>query len=331
MTENEHRKRFGLIGAAGYVAPRHLEAIKMVGGDLLVAVDPSDSVGVLDRHFPGARFFVDFERFAEYVDALKQKGDGLDFISVCSPNSLHKSHVSFALRSGCDAICEKPLVLKPTDIDDLLDVERQTGRKVNTILQLRLHPAIVELRDRLAREGGRRVFDVDLTYITSRGRWYYESWKGDVARSGGIGANIGVHFFDMLSFVFGALKQNIVHHRAMDCAGGYLEYERARVRWFLSINGRDMTVSEGFAQRSMTIYDDRLVDFSKGFEDLHTISYERIVDGQGFPLSDVRPSIETVHRIATAPLQPGDGEQHPVLQNILTDQERYKDGWPVQV
>jgi len=330
MAEEIKLKRFGLIGAAGYVAPRHLEAIKKVGGDLLVAVDPSDSVGIMDRHFPSARFFTDFERFAEYVEDLRQNGKALDFISICSPNNLHKSHVSFTLRSGCDAICEKPLVLEPSDIDDLLHIERQTGRKVNTILQLRLHPAIIELHKSITQEKGRRIFDVDLTYITSRGRWFYESWKGDTSRSGGIAANIGVHFFDMLSFVFGDLKKNIVHHRAADCAGGYLEYENARVRWFLSINGRDMTISDGFAQRCMSVHDNGFFDFSKGFENLHLKSYEHIVAGRGFPLADVRPSIETVAHIKTAPLEPEVGTQHPVLQKVLNDQERYKDGWPVQ-
>ena len=329
MTNNSSATRFGQIGAAGYIAPRHMDAIKKVGGELLAAVDQSDSVGIIDRHFPQARFFVDFERFADYVDVLRREGRPLEFITVCSPNYLHKSHVGFALRSGADAICEKPLVLDPKEIDELRDVEKATGRKVNTILQLRLHPSIIDLRNKIASDNSGRVFDVDLTYVTSRGRWYYESWKGDVERSGGIAANIGVHFFDMLSFVFGDLKRNVVQHRAMDCAGGFLEYERARVRWFLSINGRDMTASEGFAQRCMNVDGVGFFDFSKGFEDLHTISYEKIVTGEGFPLEDVRPSIETVAHIRSAVPSPNEEAQHPILEKVLADQGRYKDGWPV--
>ena len=329
MTKENTVTLFGQIGAAGYVAPRHMDAISKVGGELLAAVDKTDSVGVIDRYFPRARFFKDFERFADYVDVLRRRGQPLDFIAVCSPNYLHKAHVSFALRAGADAICEKPLVLDPSEIDELAQVEKATGRKVNTILQLRLHPAIIELRDKIAADDSGKCFDVELTYITSRGLWYYESWKGDVDCSGGIAANIGVHFFDMLSFVFGPLKRNLVQHRAVDCAGGYLEYERARVRWFLSINGRDMTASEGFAQRCMNVKDVGFFDFSKGFEDLHTSSYQQIVAGQGFPLTDVRPSIETVAHIRTAEVTEGEMEQHPMLVKVLADQGRYKDGWPV--
>jgi UDP-N-acetyl-2-amino-2-deoxyglucuronate dehydrogenase len=329
MLTNGSSKNFALIGAAGYVAPRHMEAIKKTGGVLRAAFDPSDSVGIIDRHFPGARFFVEFERFAEHIDELRRGGDQIGFVGICSPNYLHKSHASFAMRADADAICEKPLVLEPSDIDHLAQLEKFTGRKIHTILQLRLHPSIIALRNRVCADKSGRVYDVELTYVTSRGNWYYSSWKGDEAKSGGIATNIGVHFFDMLSFVFGPPQTNFVHHRAMDCAAGYLEYERARVRWFLSINRRDMNGNEGVAQRSMTISGDELFDFSKGFEDLHTVSYEEIVAGRGFSLSDVRSAIETVAAIRRAPLEPDEGEQHPALHSVLCDTARYAHGWPV--
>jgi UDP-N-acetyl-2-amino-2-deoxyglucuronate dehydrogenase len=320
--------RFGLVGAAGYIAPRHMEAMKKVGGTLAAAFDPSDSVGIIDRHFPEARFVTDFERFAEHVDKLKHGGNKLDYIAICSPNHLHHAHIAFALRAGTDAICEKPLVLTPEYIDDLATLESATGKRINTILQLRLHPAIIALRDAIAADTSGKVYKCDLTYITSRGLWYYESWKGDDARSGGIATNIGVHFFDMLSFVFGPLTENIVHHRAMDCAAGYLVYNRARVRWFLSINRRDIS-SDGVAHRSLDVKGLSVYDFSKGFEDLHTASYEKIVAGHGFPISEVRPSIETVTHIRCANLQPEQGIAHPMLERVRADLRRYVNGWPV--
>ena len=326
MTQNG--PRFGLIGAAGYIAPRHMEAMKKAGGSLIAAFDPSDSVGIIDRHFPQARFATDFERFAEHVDKLKRTGQKLDYISICSPNYLHHAHIAFALRAGSDAICEKPLVLEPSYIDDLTALEKVTGQRINTILQLRLHPSIIALRDKIAGDKSGRVYECDLTYITSRGLWYYESWKGDEKRSGGIATNIGVHFFDMLSFAFGPLKQNIVHHRAMDCAAGYLAYERADVRWFLSINRRDI-MRDGVAQRSLDVKDLATYDFSQGFEDLHAVSYQDIIGGRGFPLSEVRPSIETVTHIRTAPLEPDKGEAHSMLARVRADAGRYRDGWPV--
>ena len=324
-------KSFALIGAAGFVAPRHMRAIKDTGGKLVAALDPSDSVGVMDSHFPDTRFFTEFERFDRYVDRLSREGRKLDYISICSPNYLHDAHVRFALRSGCDAICEKPLVLNPRNIDGLLDIEKATNRKIHTILQLRLHPAIKALRDKIASEKGSGVHDVDLTYIASRGRWYYISWKGDEAKSGGIATNIGVHFFDMLSFLFGPLQKNVVHHRAADCAAGYLVYDNARVRWFLSINARDIPRSAGDNARtfrSITL-DGREIEFSEGFTDLHTRSYQEILAGRGFPLADVRPSIETVSQIRTAPIALGDGEQHPFLSRVRADDKRYVNGWPV--
>lgn len=322
---------FALIGAAGYIAPRHLRAIKDNGGELRAALDTSDSVGIIDSHFPDTRFFVEFERFDRYVDRSRRQGEKIDYVGICSPNYLHDAHARFALRSDAHAICEKPLVLNPWNIDGLAEVERSTGRRVNTILQLRLHPAIIALRDQIAADKTNRIHEVDLTYITSRGRWYYTSWKGNEAKSGGIATNIGVHFYDMLSFVFGPLKKNVVHHRAMDCASGYLEYQKARVRWFLSINVRDVPEAVALKQRtyrSITV-DGQEVEFSEGFTDLHTISYREILAGRGFPLDDVRPSIETVSQIRSAPIELNKGEQHPFLGKVRSDSGRYQHGWPV--
>lgn len=321
---------FALIGAAGYIAPRHLRAIKETGGQLVAAFDPSDSVGIMDSHFPDARFFTQFERFDRHLDERRRRGAATDFVSICSPNYLHDAHVRFALRGGSDAICEKPLVLNPHDIDGLEDMEKRTGRRVHTILQLRLHPAIISLKEQIAGDRSNRLHDVDLTYITSRGQWYFESWKGDEAKSGGLATNIGVHFYDMLSFVFGPLKRNIVHHRAMDCASGHLEYERARVRWFLSINVRDVPESVAAQQRtyrSITV-DGKEMEFSEGFTDLHTQSYREILAGRGFPLADVRPSIETVAQIRTAPIELDKGESHPFVARVRDDKMRYRDGLP---
>ena len=320
---------FALIGAAGYIAPRHMRAITDVGGDLIAAFDPADSVGQIDSFFPDTRFFVEFERFDRYIDKLRRRGEATDFVSICSPNYLHDAHVRFALRSDADAICEKPLALNPWNIDGLAEIEQSTGRKVNTILQLRLHPSIIALKEKIA-AGGDRMHDVDLTYITSRGRWYYVSWKGDEHKSGGIATNIGVHFYDMLAFVFGPLKQNYVHHRAVDCAAGYLEYEKARVRWFLSINRNDLPQNIPPGQttfRSITI-DGEELEFSGGFTDLHTQSYQQIVANNGFTLKDVRPSVETVSYIRTADIDASQGEQHPFLSGALDDQ-RYRNGFPV--
>lgn len=322
--------RFAAIGVAGFVAQRHLTAIKAVGGHLHAAMDPNDAVGSMDKHFPDARFYTEFERFDRYIDKLGREGQGVQYVSICSPNYLHDSHVGFALRAGADAICEKPLVLDPGSIDFLEKLELDTDHKAYTILQLRLHPAIIALREKIASGPPGHVYDVDLTYITSRGRWYYVSWKGDEAKSGGIATNIGVHFFDMLSHVFGAVKTNIVHHRAIDCAAGYIEYEQARVRWFLSINAHDVPPAVRVRQttfRSITVDGDEL-EFSDGFTDLHTDSYREIMAGRGFRVKEARPSIETVAAIRTAPLTPADGEAHPLLAEATTG-ERYSGGWPV--
>lgn len=322
---------YALIGAAGYIAPRHLRAIGDTGGTLRAALDTADSVGIMDSYFPDARFFVEFERFDRYVDRCRREGAKIDYISICSPNYLHDAHTRFALRSDADAICEKPLVLNPWNLDAIAEMERQTGRKVNTILQLRLHPVIAELARRVKAEPKGRVHEVDLTYITSRGRWYYTSWKGDDKKSGGIATNIGVHFFDMLTHVFGPVKVNIAQHRAADCAAGYLELERARVRWFLSINARDLPADvqgKKTTHRSISV-DGEEVEFSEGFTDLHTESYREIIAGRGFPLEAVRPSIEIVSALREAPIKPGEGEPHPFLEKVLASKARYFNGSPV--
>lgn len=304
--------RFGLIGAAGFVAPRHLRAIKDVGGELAAALDPSDSVGVIDSYFPDARFFVEFERFDRHVDKLRRKGEKLDYVSICSPNYLHDSHVRFALRSDADAICEKPLVLNPWNIDGLAEMEQATGRRVNTILQLRLHPAIIALRERLAESPGRK-HEIDLTYIASRGRWYGVSWKGDEKRSGGVATNIGVHFFDMLLHLFGPVGRNVVHLSEPERAAGYIEFERAQARWFLSIDRDDLPpeTPEGQTTYRSIKLDGEEIEFSGGFTDLHTESYRRILAGEGFPLEAARPSIELVSDIRARAPETDAGAPHP--------------------
>ncbi len=309
---------FALIGAAGYIAPRHMQAIKATGNRLSCAMDPSDSVGIIDSYFPDSSFFTEFERFDRHIDKLQRSGgdDRITHVAICSPNYLHDSHMRFALRSGADAICEKPLVLNPWNIDGLREIEESTGRKVNTILQLRLHPAIVALRERIRAEGSDRKHDVDLTYITSRGRWYLHSWKGDVKKSGGIATNIGVHFFDMLHFIFGALQDNRVHLNEDTRGGGWLEYEKARVRWFLSVDSRDVPEPQREAgqrtYRSITV-DGEEIEFSGGFTDLHTVSYERILAGEGFGLEENRCAIATVAAIRTASAAPLSGDYHPFV------------------
>lgn len=306
-------KTFALMGAAGYIAPRHMKAIRETGNTLAAAYDINDSVGILDSHFPEAQFFTEFEQFDSFVDAGRRAGNPLDYIAIASPNYLHDAHMRFALRSGADAICEKPLVLMPEDIDGLLEMERATGRNIYTILQLRLHPAILAFRDKV-REAGAK-FDVDLTYITSRGNWYLKSWKGDERKSGGIATNIGVHFFDMLQFLFGDLQTNQVHLNTPVKAGGYLEYANARVRWFLSLDVMDVpaTLREAGQRTYRSILaDGQEVEFSDGFTDLHTASYREILGGRGFGPEENRVAIETVAAIRHAPIAVG-GERHPFV------------------
>src|SRR4051794_28660002 len=291
---------FALIGAAGYVAPRHMKAIKAVGGNLGAAFDPNDSVGIIDSYFPDASFFVEFERFDRFIDKSRRRGLKIDYVSICSPNYLHDAHCRFALRSGADAICEKPLVLNPWNIDGLQEIEKETGRRISTILQLRMHPAVQALREKISRSRNAH-YAVDLTYITSRGRWYHTSWKGDDARAGGIATNIGVHFFDMLAHVFGPVRSNILHLQTAERAAGYLELQRARVRWFLSISSKDMPPSVRAGQttwRSVKL-DGTELEFSDGFTDLHSESYREILAGRGFGLDEVRPSIEIVSALRT--------------------------------
>lgn len=307
-----------LIGAAGYIAPRHMQAMKATNCQLLAALDPNDSVGIIDSYFPSASFFTEFERFDRHLDKLRRSSEQkIDYVAICSPNYLHDSHMRFALRSDAHAICEKPLVLNPWNIDALTSLERESGRRINTILQLRVHPTIVALREQVraqAVEG--RKHDVDLTYITSRGQWYLHSWKGDARKSGGIATNIGVHFFDMLHYIFGDLQRNEVHLAEETTAAGFLEYAHARVRWFLSIDASALppTVREAGQRtfRSITV-DGAELEFSEGFTDLHTRSYEMILDGKGFSAEDNRVAIETVAAIRTGVHVAG-GERHPFLR-----------------
>lgn len=311
-------KSFALIGAAGYIAPRHMIAIRDTGNRLVAALDPNDSVGVIDSYFPDAHFFTEFERFDRHIDKMRRSDLPVDYVSITSPNYLHDSHIRFALRSGADAICEKPLVLNPHNIDGLLEIEADTGRRVNTILQLRVHPSIVALRDNIIAEANPTKHEVDLTYITSRGRWYLQSWKGAEEKSGGIATNIGVHFFDMLHHLFGTLEQNVVHLKTPTAAAGYLEYEHARVRWFMSLEldhipaaVRDMGQR---TYRSIAI-DGEEIEFSGGFTDLHTRSYEEILLGRGFGLEENRVAIQTVADIRVADIC-ATSARHPFLETL---------------
>lgn len=305
---------YALIGAAGYIAPRHLKAIKETGGTLVMAYDLADSVGVMDSHFPDAAFYTEFELF---IDALQDRTD-VDYVIICSPNYLHKSHISAAMRAGCDVICEKPLVLVPEDIDTLKALEAKTGQRVYSILQLRLHPAIITLKQQIEADTSGKIYEVDLGYFTSRGAWYHNSWKGETAKSGGIATNIGVHFYDMLSFIFGDLTRNVVHHKCANSAAGYLEYERARVRWLLSIDRASLPAQtpEGLlTYRSITV-DGTEIEFSQGFTDLHTESYRNILAGKGYGAELVRSSIEVVSHIRSAPIETNKGETHPLLASV---------------
>ncbi|WP_026633033.1 Gfo/Idh/MocA family protein [Dyadobacter alkalitolerans] len=315
-------KHFALIGAAGYIAPRHLRAIKETGNTLAAALDTYDSVGVIDGYFPKAAFFVEFERFDRHLEKLRRQGNPIDYVSVCSPNYLHDAHIRFALRNRANAICEKPLVLNPWNIDALVDIENENDKQTFSILQLRLHPSIIALKKEIALAPAHKIFDVDLTYITSRGNWYYTSWKGDVAKSGGIATNIGVHFYDMLSWIFGDVKANIVHVHEHDRAAGYLEFSKARVRWFLSISDQTLPVhireSGQTTYRSITV-DGEEIEFSNGFTDLHTESYVQILQGNGFGLEQARASIEIVHAIRCARLTPLSGDYHPMVKLPLIE------------
>ncbi len=314
-------KRFALIGAGGYIAPRHMKAIKETGNDLVAAIDKNDSVGIMDSYFPGADFFTEFERFDRHLEKLKRAQQPVDFMSICSPNYLHDSHMRFGLRLGADVICEKPLVLNPWNIDALQEIELETNKKVNTILQLRLHPKVQELRKKIQSENAPQKYEVDLVYITSRGKWYFTSWKGDLQKSGGIATNIGVHFYDLLGWLFGKVQQNIVHVQQHDRVAGYLEYEQARVRYFLSINEhtlpKELLDAGKKTFRSLQIGGEEF-EFSEGFGDLHTVSYQEILNGNGFGLNESKQSIETVHNIRNAQPVGLVGDYHPFASKPLS-------------
>jgi UDP-N-acetyl-2-amino-2-deoxyglucuronate dehydrogenase len=309
-------KNFALLGASGYIAPRHLKAIKDTNNNLIAALDKFDSVGVMDSYFPNADFFVEFERFDRHIEKLKRNQQiSLDYVSICTPNYLHDSHIRMALRSGADAICEKPIVLNPWNLDALAAIEKESQGTVNTILQLRLHAAIIDLKNKVDAANKKGKYEVDLTYITSRGKWYDVSWKGDESKSGGIATNIGVHFYDMLSWIFGDIQENMVHLREKNKAAGYLEFKNARVRWFLSIDENDLPKEikekEQRTFRSITI-DNEELEFSDGFTELHTKSYKSILLHQGFGLEEVRSSIEIVHDIRNKEIN-NLGHKHPFL------------------
>jgi UDP-N-acetyl-2-amino-2-deoxyglucuronate dehydrogenase len=312
-------RNFALIGIAGYIAVRHVRAIRETGHQLLACLDRFDSVGFIDSYFPEADFFIEFERFDRHIAKLNRQGTRVDFVSICSPNYLHDSHIRFALRNGAEAICEKPLVLNPWNIDALKDYEQETGKKVWNILQLRLHPSIREVREMVKKGPAGKIYDVDLSYITSRGNWYHYSWKGDVEKSGGIATNIGVHFFDMLTWIFGSVKENRVHLLEKDKAAGYLELENARIRWFLSIDYRD--IPKDIRKNGQRTYrsiavDGKEIEFSGGFTDLHTMSYEEILKGKGFGLEAGRNAIQCVYDIRNASPEGIRGEYHPFLKSI---------------
>ena len=307
-------KDFVLIGAAGFIAPRHLRAIKDTGNRLVAALDKFDSVGIMDSYFPDASFFVEFERFDRHIEKLHRNGKSIDYLSICSPNYLHDSHIRFGLRHGATVICEKPLVLNPWNVEALDQIQQETGKNVYNILQLRLHPDIIALKEKVAKSDASKIFDIDLSYITSRGSWYYTSWKGDLMKSGGIATNIGIHFFDMLIWIFGGVRQNVVHIHQHDRAAGFLYLEKARVRWFLSIE--ESTLPKEVREkgqrtfRSLTM-EGHEIEFSEGFKDLHTTSYKNILSGNGFGLTEAMQSIDLVHHIRTAAPVGVKGDYHP--------------------
>lgn len=310
-------KNFAIIGVGGYIAPRHLKAIKDTGNNLLSAYDKSDSVGIMDSYFPKAAFFTEQELFDRHNTKLLEKGVNIDFVTVCTPNYLHDAHTRYGLRLGADVICEKPVVLNPWNIDALMNIEKETGRKAFTILQLRLHESIVALKKKIAEGPADKIYDVDLTYITSRGNWYYASWKGDVNKSGGIATNIGIHFYDMLSWVFGPVTKNIVHVMTHDRVAGYLEMKQARVRYFLSINAE--TLPENAVQGEKRTYRTIMIDgaefeFSAGFTELHTKSYQEILAGNGFRISEAKNCIEIVHDIRYSTPVGLKGDYHPLAR-----------------
>ncbi len=315
-------RNFALIGAAGFIAPRHMKAIKETNNNLVAALDKFDSVGIIDHYFPQADFFTEFERFDRHISMLQHAGKmKTDYISICTPNYLHDSHMRFALRQGADAICEKPMVLNPWNIDLLTGIEKETGKRIWNILQLRMHPGIIALKNKIAQSPTDKIHNIDLTYLTSRGNWYFTSWKGDVTKSGGIATNIGIHFFDMLIWIFGAVKENIVHIHTHDRAAGFLQLEKAHVRWFFSIDEKllpeDVAVKGQRTYRSMTVEGEEL-EFSEGFTDLHTTSYKEILSGNGYGIEETRKSIEVVHNIRNITPVGLVGDYHPFAKKSLS-------------
>ncbi len=313
-------KRFALIGAAGFVAPRHMKAIRDTGNSLVVVLDPFDSLGVIDSYFPDADYFTESERFDRHLDKLRrQKEQKIDYVAICSPNYLHDAHIRLTLRNQADAICEKPLVLNPWNIDALKEVEKETGKRINVILQVRLHPEIIKLKQQILQTPVDKIHDVNLTYITSRGNWYHRSWKGEAAKSGGVATNIGIHFFDMLIYLFGQVKESIVHYSDEKTVAGFMQLERARIKWFLSLDfnllPNEVKVNGQRTYRSITI-DSEEIEFSGGFADLHTESYKRIIEGNGFSADDARPSIQTAYEIRNAKPVGLKGDYHELLKNV---------------
>ncbi len=309
-------KRFALIGSAGYIADRHMKAIKETGNVLICASDHFDVMGRIDSYFPDADFFLEIENLDKYMDDLRRDGNPIDYVSICTPNYMHPSHIRFALRNGANAICEKPLVIYPGDMRIIKDIEAETGRRVFTVLQLRYHPAILALKKEMEASGS-KIHEIDLSYITTRGKWYSKSWKGDISKSGGIATNIGIHFFDMITWIFGGVKENIVHFYGPDKAAGFLQLENARVRWFLSLDYNDLppqATTKGMrTYRSITV-DGREIEFSGGFTDLHTVTYQNILDGNGFGIDDARESIELTDFVRNAKPVGLVGDVHPLLR-----------------
>ena len=318
--KSERSSNFALIGAAGYIAPRHLKAIKETNNNLVAALDKFDSVGIMDSYFPSADFFTEFERFDRHTDKLRRKGNKIDYVSICTPNYLHDAHIRFALRSQAEAICEKPLVLNPWNVEALQEIERETGKKINNILQLRLHPSLIKLKEEIDSAPNNKVYDIDLTYITSRGNWYFTSWKGDIEKSGGVATNIGIHFFDMLTWIFGDMKENIVHVSEPKRAAGMLYLEKARVRWFLSVDYQN--IPDEIKEKGQRTYrsisvEGKEIEFSGGFTDLHTLSYQQILAGNGFGLEDTKKSVEIAYQIRNSKPIGLKGEFHPYAKQKI--------------
>ena len=319
------KKNFALIGASGYIAPRHMKAIKDTGNELIAAYDIYDGIGIMDSNFPQAEFFTEAERFEDFLSKWRRSGKSMDYVGIMSPNYLHKSHIRLALENGSDVICEKPLVLNPTDIDDLKEVEKLTGKKVYNILQLRLHESIIALKEKVAKaikENPDKVYDIDLTYLTSRGKWYFESWKGKEEKSGGLASNIGVHFYDMLTWIFGDVEENIVHLKKSDASAGYFKLKNAKVRWFLSVNynyiPQEIKETGQRTYRSITVDGDE-IEFSGGFTELHTRSYEEILKGNGFGLDEAYGSIKTVSTIRGLDPVGLIGDYHPFCKKVISE------------